>query len=184
MRMDGMREFFREVGIFAVIVPMYMAVFVLVQMLILRMTAVMLMIVVITFAAVLMLVAVTVSMVMSMVVMLMMVLVHMLIFAGHDIVVDMELRQVRIAVAHDDPKHVRLVRQVARACAVANGLNDHRRQAGAEFVHQAGDDSCASRGSHFQSIFRVCDRQPFHHFKCGGSRYGINAVVAVNDAGA
>jgi len=92
------------------------------------------------------------------------------------------LREKRIGGADHNAQHVRLVRQVAGACAVADRFDDDRGDAAREAVNDRSDNARSRWRRHLHAVVGRGDRQPAHHFQCGWGWHRINAVVDVDPA--
>jgi hypothetical protein len=124
------------------------------------------------FVAMSMTVSMTMIPVMMMVIAMMMVPVMMMVivmvmvrlrFGPVVVQRDLPLGHVRVGMSDDRAQHVRLARQVACAGAVADRLDDHRREALRELVHDAGDNAGPCGCRHLELIRRRRDRQALHH---------------------
>lgn len=88
----------------------------------------------------------------------------------------------RIGGADHHAQHVRLIRQVAGACAVADRFDDDRGDAAREAVHGRSDNARSRWRRHLHAVVGRGNRQSAHHFQRGRGRHRINAVIDVDPA--
>lgn len=179
---EGILRLFTRVGRGVVmgVLMLLLMIRVIVLMVVLMVVTVFMMLVVMS-----VIMAVIVPVTVSMISVMMMVIVFMVMMmvamaVCQLLMVHLPFVHIRIRFSYYDPQHVRLIRQVTGTCAVADRVDDHRRQAACELVHQAGYDSGARRCRHLQGIRSRHNRQSAHHLERRRSRHRINAMIAMD----
>jgi hypothetical protein len=99
-----------------------------------------------------------------------------------EFVLRLPLLQVRHRMADDDAQHVRLIRQVARAGAITDRFDDHRRNRRREFGGDPRGDAGSGRCRHLHPVRAWRDRQALHHFQRSRGRHRVQAVVDMDHA--
>lgn len=126
--------------------------------------------------------SVIVPMVPMMVVMMMLVVMVRVRFRSVMVKLHLPLAHVRVEMPDDGAKYVRLAGKFARAGAVADRFDDHRREALRELVHDRGNYACAGRRRHLELVRCRRDRQALHHLESRRRRNRVQAVIALHSA--
>lgn len=126
-----------------------------------------------------------VMMVVIMTVMVMMIIMRvlMMVVMGQMLMRELPFADIRVHLPDNDAQHVRLLRQVACACAIADAVYDHRREAFGKLVDDACDNAGACRRCHFHRVRCGSDRHANHHFERSRRRHRVNAVIDMDRAG-